>query len=63
MSMLIQGFERPFDRARRPALISSERKARLERIALRALAVLTMGSVLTGLIALRTVAYVWRLHA
>ena len=63
MSMLTHGFERPFDWAGRPARISGEHKAQLKRVALRALAVLTMGSVLTALIALKTAIYVWHLHA
>ena len=63
MSMLTQGFERPFGRAERPARISRERRGQLQRIALRALAVLTMGSVLTALIALKTAIFVWHMHA
>ena len=63
MSMLTQGFERPFNWAERPSLISGERKAQLKRVALRALAVLTMGGVLTALIALKTAIFVWNLHA
>jgi hypothetical protein len=63
MSMLTLGFERPFNWAERPARISKERKAQLKRVALRALAVLTMGGVLTALIALKTAIFVWHLHA
>ena len=63
MSMLTQGFERRLNWIERPAPISGEHKAQLKRIALRALAVLSMGSVLTALIALKTAIYVWRLHA
>ncbi|MBR0972656.1 MULTISPECIES: hypothetical protein [Bradyrhizobium] len=63
MSMLTHGVERPLGWAERPALISDARKARLKRIALSALAVLSMGSVLTALIALKTAIYVWHLHA
>ncbi|WP_298876974.1 hypothetical protein [uncultured Bradyrhizobium sp.] len=63
MSMLTQGFERSSDWAERPALISRERKAQLKQVALRALAVLTMGGVLAALIALKTAVYVWHLHA
>jgi hypothetical protein len=62
MSMLAHGFERRFIRAERPARISKGRKAQLERVALRALAVLSMGSVLTALIALKTAIFVWHLH-
>jgi hypothetical protein len=63
MSMLTQGFERPFSWAERPARISAARKAQLRRVALRALAVLTMGSVLTAVIALKTAIFVWHMHA
>ncbi|MCP3411037.1 hypothetical protein [Bradyrhizobium sp. CCGB01] len=59
MSMLTHGLEHSVDLA--PARISPERKARLKRVALGALTVLTMGSVLTALIALRTTIYVWHL--
>jgi hypothetical protein len=62
MSMLTQGFERRSEWAER-SMISGERKAQLKRIALRALAVLTMGSVLTALIALKTAIFVWNIHA
>jgi hypothetical protein len=62
MSMLTHGLGRPSDWAERPR-ISKERKAQLKRVALRALAVLSMGSVLTALIALKTAIYVWHLHA
>jgi len=63
MSMLTQGLERPIDWAERPPRISNARKAQLKRFARRALAVLTMGSVLTALIALKTAIYVWHLNA
>jgi hypothetical protein len=63
MSMLTHGFDQPFDEVERPVRISTARKAHLKRLALRALAVLSMGSVLTALIALRTAIYVWHLHA
>ncbi|MCP3387319.1 hypothetical protein NLM27_00800 [Bradyrhizobium sp. CCGB12] len=63
MSMLMQSFERPYHGADRPARVSEARKAQLKRVALGALTVLTMGSVLTALIALRTAIYVWHLHA
>ncbi|WP_027556726.1 hypothetical protein [Bradyrhizobium sp. Cp5.3] len=63
MSLLTHDLERPFDWAERPARISKARKAQLKRIALRALAVLSMGSVLAALIALKTAIYVWHLHA
>ena len=63
MSMLTHGLERPFDWAKRPARISNEHKARLKRVALRALAVLSMGGLLAAVIALKTAIYVWHLHA
>ncbi|MEY9879395.1 hypothetical protein [Bradyrhizobium sp. USDA 329] len=62
MSILTHGFDRPFG-AKRTARISEARKARLERIALQALGLLSMGSVLTALIALRTAIHVWHLPA
>ncbi|OAF10939.1 hypothetical protein [Bradyrhizobium neotropicale] len=63
MSLLTHDLERPFDWAERPARISKARRAQLKRIALRALAVLSMGSVLAALIALKTAIYVWHLRA
>ncbi|MCP3385338.1 hypothetical protein NLM31_33655 [Bradyrhizobium sp. CCGUVB4N] len=63
MSMLTQGFERSSNWAERPVRIPGERKAQLKRVAMRTLAVLTMGSVLTALIALKTAIFVWHLHA
>jgi hypothetical protein len=63
MSILTHGFERRFDRAPRSERISIARKAQRKRIALRALTVLAMGSVLAALIALKTAVYVWHLHA
>ena len=57
------GFDRPFDGAGRPARMSLERKAQLKRLALSALTMLSMGCVLTALIALKTAVYVWHLHA
>jgi hypothetical protein len=63
MSLLAHGVERPADWAERPARISPERKAQLRRLALGALTVLSMGSMLTALIALKTAIYVWHLHA
>ena len=62
MSMLTHGLEGPFNWAERPVRISKPRKAQLKRVALRALAVLSMGSVLAALIALKTAIYVWHLH-
>ncbi len=63
MSLLTHGVGRPVDRAKRRAPISWERKAQLKRLALGALTVLSMGSVLTALIALKTAIYVWHLRA
>jgi len=62
MSMLTHSLDRSFDGTER-LRITKERKAQLKRFALRALIVLSMGSVLTALIALRTAIYVWHLHA
>ena len=63
MSMLTHGFDRPFDDVERPARISKEHKAQLKRVALRAVAVLSMGGLLAAVIALKTAIYVWHLHA
>ena len=63
MSMLTHGVERSRGWAERPARISPELKAQLKRIALSALTLLSMGSVLAALIALKTAIYVWHLHA
>jgi hypothetical protein len=63
MSILTHGFDRSFNGAEQPALLSAARKAQLKRVALRALAVLTMGGVLTALIALKTAIFVWHMHA
>ncbi|MGL3107427.1 hypothetical protein [Bradyrhizobium sp. BR 1432] len=63
MSMLTHGFERPLGWAESTMRLSPFREAQLKRVALRALTLLTMGSVLTALIALRTAIYVWHLHA
>ena len=60
--MLTHSLDRSFDGTER-LRITKERKAQLKRFALRALTVLSMGSVLTALIALRTAIYVWHLHA
>jgi len=62
MSMLTYGFDRRFDAAERPARPSTAHQARLKGIALQALGLLSMGSVLTALIALKTAVYVWHLH-
>lgn len=51
MSILTHDFDRPFGTVR----ISEARKTQLKRIALQALGLLSMGSVLTALIALRIV--------
>jgi hypothetical protein len=63
MSMLAQGLERPLDWVERRPRMSTARKAQLKRVALRALTVVTMGGVLTALIALKTAIFVWHLHA
>ena len=61
MSILTHDLDRPL--AERPVRISDARKAQLERIALQALGLLSMGSVLTALIALRTAIHIWHLPA
>lgn len=62
MSILAHDYDQPFDGVEHPARISEARKAQIKRIALRGLALLSMGSVLTALIALKTAIYVWHLH-
>ncbi|WP_025034373.1 hypothetical protein [Bradyrhizobium sp. DOA9] len=61
MQTLTLGFERARLRAERQLRLSKLR--RLERIALHGLAMLSMGSVLTALIALRTAIHIWHLPA
>ncbi|UWU94538.1 hypothetical protein [Bradyrhizobium sp. CB1015] len=60
MSILTDDFDRPFG-AERTARISESRKAQLKRIAFQALGLLSMGSVLTALIALRAAIHIWHL--
>lgn len=62
MSILTHDFDRSFG-AERTAHISAARRAQLKRIALQALGLLSMGSVLTALIALRTAIHIWHLPA
>ncbi|MDA9404961.1 hypothetical protein [Bradyrhizobium sp. CCBAU 45389] len=62
MSILTHALDRPFV-PERPARISEGRKTQLKRFAIGVLTLLSMGSVLTALIALRTAIYVWHLHA
>ncbi|MBB4360774.1 hypothetical protein GGD65_001796 [Bradyrhizobium sp. CIR18] len=61
MPMLTHRFEQPLHWAQRQSGLSKMRRARLERLALHALTVLSMGSVLTALIALRAAIYFWHL--
>ncbi|GLR85083.1 hypothetical protein [Bradyrhizobium iriomotense] len=66
MSMLTHRFEHfPHSPAERSSLATrltpAHRKA-IRRIGLRVLAILSMGSVLTALIALKTVIFMWRFH-
>ncbi len=61
MSVITHGSERPLDRAERRSQMATARKDQLKQIGLSALVVLSMGSVLTALIALRTAVYVWPL--
>ncbi|MBR0707408.1 hypothetical protein [Bradyrhizobium liaoningense] len=62
MSILTHGLDHPFV-PEHPARISEARKTQLKRFAIGALTLLSMGSALTALIALRTAIYVWHLHA
>ncbi|UPJ64161.1 hypothetical protein [Bradyrhizobium sp. 191] len=62
MSILTHDLDRPLE-AERPMRISDTRKAQLSRIALQALGLLSMGSVLTALIALRTAIHIWHFPA
>jgi len=62
MSMLTHSLDRPFEGATRSPRIAAARKARFKRLALGGLTLLSMGSVLTALIALRTAIYVWHMH-
>jgi hypothetical protein len=61
MSILAHDLERPLGEP--PVLICDARKAQLERIALQALGLLSMGSVLTALIALRAAIHILHLPA
>lgn len=61
MSIMTHDLERPLGEP--PVRICDARKAQLERIALQTLGLLSMGSVLTALIALRTAIHVWHLPA
>ena len=60
MSILTHGLDQA-SWAEPPARISGAREAQLKHIALQAVGLLAMGSVLTALIALRTAIYVWHL--
>lgn len=62
MSIMTHGFDRRFG-AERAARISEARKTQLKRIALQVLGLLSMGSVLTALIALRIAIHLWHLPA
>ena len=62
MSILTHHLDRPFA-PERPGRISEARKAQLKDLAIGALTLLSMGSVLTALIALKTAIHVWHMHA
>ena len=66
MSMLMHRLEQPADSSRKRyalwAGLSKAHGATIKCLCLRALAVVLMGGVLAGLIALKTVAFLWRLH-
>jgi len=63
MLTLTHGVEQPLRWTERQPALSKLRMAQLKRLALHALAVLSMGSVLTALIALRAAIHLWQLHA
>ncbi|MCP3464205.1 hypothetical protein [Bradyrhizobium sp. CCGUVB23] len=66
MSMLTHRLEQPFHPPGRKsapeAWISNAHAATIRRVCLRTLALLSMGSVLTALVALKTVIYMSRFH-
>lgn len=63
MPVLTPRLEQPLHWAERQPGQSKMRRARLKRLALHTLTLLSMGSVLTALIALRAAIFLWRLHA
>jgi hypothetical protein len=70
MSILTHGFERPYRSSRKQGALGSAFSAPISRVhsttlqhlCLRALALLSMGAVLTALIALKTAIFMWRFH-
>jgi hypothetical protein len=56
-------FEQPLHRSEGHPGLSEPRRAQGERLALQLLTVLSMGSVLTALIALRAAICLWRFNA
>jgi hypothetical protein len=66
MSMLMHRLEQPVDSSEeRYALwvaLSNAHRPTIKRLCLRALAVVLMGGALGGFIALKTIAFLWRLH-
>lgn len=63
MPTLTHGFEQLLRWAEREPRLSKPRRAQLKRLALHGLTALSMGSVLTALIALRAAIYLWHLQA
>ncbi|UPK28689.1 hypothetical protein IVB26_09855 [Bradyrhizobium sp. 195] len=63
MPTLTHGVEQPLRWAEHQPALSKLRMAQVKRLALHALTVISMGSVLTALIALRAAIYLWHLHA
>ena len=63
MPVRIHRFEHPLHWAEHQLHLSKALKAQLKRVALHALALLSMGSVLTALIALRAAISLWHLNA
>jgi ferric-dicitrate binding protein FerR (iron transport regulator) len=64
MSMLTQRFEQPAHSSgdARAAGLWKAHRTTIKRLWLRALALMLMGGVLACLIALKTAAFLWRLH-
>lgn len=63
MPVLTHRFEQSLRWVERQPALSKVRSAQLKRLALQVLTVLSMGSVLSALIALRTAICVWHLPA
>lgn len=62
MSVLTHGFDPALDRVTRSKGISNAGIAQFKRVGLQVLTLLSMGSVLTALIALKTAIQIWHMH-